>query len=55
MAIMSKLADFVRSLTSNKANTDASPGAEVPPPDQGPVPMPEREPQVGFERGREPE
>lgn len=55
MAIMSKLSQFVRSLTSDKGNTDSAPGVRVPPTDEGPVPMPEREPQVGFEPEREPE
>jgi hypothetical protein len=36
-------------LTSNEANTDVPPGTRVPPSDDGPVPMPDREPQVGFE------
>ena len=50
---MSKLSQFVRSLTSDKANTDVPPGAHVPPTEDGAVPMPDREPQVGFERERE--
>jgi hypothetical protein len=49
MAILSKVSEFVRSLTSNKANTDVPAGADVPPVDDGPVPRPDREPQVGFE------
>lgn len=49
MAIMSKLSDFVKSLTSNKANTDVPPGVDVQPPEEGAVPRPDREPQVGFE------
>ena len=49
MSIMSKLSEAVRSMTSNKANTDAPAGVSVPPTDEGAVPMPEREPQVGFE------
>lgn len=52
MAIMSKLSQFVRSLTSDKANTDVPAGAEVPPPEDGAVSMPDREPQVGFEPER---
>ena len=53
MAIMSKLSQFVRSLTSNKANTDVPPGTDVPSPDRDAVPMPERPPQAGFEPERE--
>lgn len=53
MAIMSKLSQFVRSLTSDKANTDVPQGADVPPTEDGAVPMPDREPQVGFEPERE--
>ena len=49
MAIMSKLSEFVRSLTSDKANTDVPPGADVPPTESAAVPMPDRDPQVGFE------
>lgn len=53
MAIMSKLSQFVQSLTSNRANTDVPAGTEVPATDEGPVPRPDREPQVGFERDDE--
>ncbi|HVF76796.1 MAG TPA: hypothetical protein VNA28_00745 [Solirubrobacteraceae bacterium] len=53
MAIMSKLSEALRSLTSNKANTDVPPGTDVPPIEDGAVPMPEREPQAGFEPERE--
>lgn len=53
MAIMSKLTDFVRSMTSEKANTDIPPGTEVPDNDHDAVPMPERAPQAGFEPERE--
>lgn len=53
MAIMSKLSEFVRSLTSEKANTDVPPGVDVPSDDHDAVPMPEREPQAGFEPERE--
>ena len=53
MAIMSKLSDFVKSLTSNKANTDVPPGIDVPPPEEGAVPRPDREPQAGFEPGHQ--
>ena len=52
MSIMSKLADAVRSLTSNKANTDVPPGVRVPPP-EGAVPRPDRAPAVGVEPDRE--
>ncbi len=55
MAIMDKLSQFVRSLTSDKANTDVPAGADVPPTDHGAVPRPDREPQVGFEPDREQE
>lgn len=53
MAIMSKLSQFVRSLTSDKANTDVPPDTDVPATEQGAVPRPDREPQVGFEPERE--
>ncbi len=53
MAIMSKLSQFVRSLTSDRANTDVSHDEHVPPTDHGTVPRPDREPQVGFEAERE--
>ncbi|MEA2221896.1 MAG: hypothetical protein QOH83_272 [Solirubrobacteraceae bacterium] len=53
MSLMSRLSKAVRSLTSNKANTDVPPGTPVPPPGKEPVPMPDREPQVGFEPERE--
>jgi len=46
---MEKLSQFVRSLTSNKANTDVPPGVEVQPPEEGAVPRPDREPMAGFE------
>jgi hypothetical protein len=49
---MSRLSNVVRSLTSNKANTDVPPGVHVPPPDQGAVERPDREPVVGFEPER---
>ena len=49
---MSRLSEAVRSLTSNKANTDVPPGVRVPPPEQGAVPRPDREPAVGFEPER---
>ena len=50
---MSKVSDFVRSLTSNKANADVSPGAQAPPIEDGAVPRPDREPMAGFEPDRE--
>jgi len=50
---MSSLSKVVRSLTSNKANTDVPQGVDVPATDEGPVPRPDREPQVGFEPDRE--
>lgn len=53
MSIMSKLSDAVRSLTSNKANADVPDGIDVPSPDEGAVPRPDREPQVGFEPDRD--
>ena len=54
MAIMDKLSQFVRSLTSNKANTDVPPGVDVQPPEEGAVPRPDREPMAGFEREHKP-
>jgi len=53
VSIVSRLSKAVRSLTSNKANTDVPPGTPVPPPDKGAVPRPDREPMAGFERERE--
>ena len=50
---MDKLSKFVRSLTSEKANEDAPANVDVPPPDGGPVEMPEREPMVGHEPERD--
>lgn len=44
MSIISRILEVVRSLTSNEANTDAPNGVRVPPPDEGPVAMPDREP-----------
>lgn len=49
MAIMDKVSQFVRSLTSNKANTDVPEGVDVQPPEEGAVPRPDREPMAGFE------
>ena len=49
MPIMSKLSEFVRSLTSHEANADAPEGVDVPPPEQGAVPRPDREPMAGHE------
>ena len=54
MSILSKLSEAVRSLTSNKANTDVPPGTPVPPPEEGAVPRPDREPMAGFESERDP-
>ena len=53
MSLLSRLSKAVRSLTSNEANTDVPPGTRVPPPEDGAVPRPDREPQVGFEPERE--
>jgi len=53
MSILSKLSNAVRSLTSDKANTDVPPGVDVPAPDDGAVPRPDREPMAGFEPQRE--
>ncbi len=53
MSIMSKLSDAVRSLTSDKANTDVPKGVDVPEPDDGAVPRPDREPMAGFEPEKE--
>jgi hypothetical protein len=50
---MSKLAGFVRSLTSNKDNIDVPEGVEVQPPEDGAVPRPDRKPMAGFEPERE--
>jgi hypothetical protein len=49
MSILSKLSEAVRSLTSNKANTDVPSGTPVPPPEEGAVPRPDRKPMAGFE------
>jgi hypothetical protein len=53
MPILSKVSEFVRSLTSNKANIDVPEGVEVQPPEEGAVPRPDREPMAGFEPERE--
>lgn len=53
MSIMSKVSEFVRSLTSNQGNTDVPPGTDVPSSDEAAVPRPDRDPQVGFEAGRQ--
>ena len=53
MSILSKLSEVVRSLTADKANTDVPPGVRVPPPEEGAVPRPDREPVAGFEPERE--
>lgn len=52
MSIMSQLSKFVRGLTSDKANTDVPEGTHVPPPEDGAVPRPDREPMAGFEPER---
>jgi hypothetical protein len=54
MSLMTKLQDLVRSLTSDKANTDVPPDTDVPATDAA-VPRPDREPMVGFEPEPEPE
>ncbi|MEA2156066.1 MAG: hypothetical protein QOE11_2206 [Solirubrobacteraceae bacterium] len=54
MSLMSKLSEAVKSLTSNKANTDVPPGVSVPSPDDGAVPRPDREPMAGFEPEQKP-
>ncbi len=46
---MSSLSKLVRSMTSDKANTDVPPGVDVPPQEDGAVPRPDREPVAGFE------
>ncbi len=53
MSIIAKVADLVRSMTSNKANTDVPSGTSVPEPDDGAVRQPDREPMAGFEPERE--
>lgn len=53
MSILSKLSKAVRDLTSNEANTDVPPGTQVPSPEEGAVPRPDREPMAGFEPERE--
>jgi hypothetical protein len=53
VSILSKLSNAVKSLTSDKANTDVPPGVDVPEPDDGVVPRPDREPMAGFEPERE--
>jgi hypothetical protein len=53
LSILSRLSEAVRSLASNKANTDVPPGVRVPPPEEGAVPRPDREPAAGFEPERE--
>lgn len=53
MSILSKLSDVVRSLTSERANTDVPPGVDVPAQEEGAVPMPDRKPMAGFEPERE--
>jgi hypothetical protein len=50
---MARLSQFVRSLTGDKPNTDVPPGVHVPPPEEGAVARPDREPVAGFEPKRE--
>ena len=50
MSVFTKLSNMVRSLTSHEANVDVPEGADVPPPEEGAVPRPDREPMAGFER-----
>ena len=50
MSIFTKLSNVVRSLTSHEANADVPPGVDIPEPEQGAVPRPDREPMAGFER-----
>jgi hypothetical protein len=49
MSIKNKLTEAVESLTSDEANTDVPDGVAVPPPEDGAVPRPDREPMAGFE------
>jgi hypothetical protein len=53
VSILSKLSQAVRSLTSDKANTDVPKDVRVPPAEDGAVPRPDREPMAGFEPERE--
>ena len=55
MSVMSSLSKLVRSLTSNKANTDVPPGTHVPSPDVAAVPRPDRPPAAGAEPEPDPE
>jgi hypothetical protein len=43
----------VKSLTSDEANKDVPQGVRVPPPEDGAVPRPDREPVAGFEPEKE--
>jgi hypothetical protein len=52
LSILTKVSEFVQSLTSNKANTDVPAGVDVQPPGDGAVPRPDREPMAGFEPER---
>jgi hypothetical protein len=50
VSIKDKVAGFVKSLTSEKANEDTPPGVDVPDPAEGAVDMQdERAPMAGFE------
>jgi hypothetical protein len=53
VSILSKLSEAVRTLASNKPNTDVPPGTPVPPPEEGAVARPDRKPMAGFEPERE--
>ncbi|MBW3608511.1 MAG: hypothetical protein KY463_09175 [Actinobacteria bacterium] len=52
MSVFSKLSNMVRSLTSDRANTDVPQGTDVPPTEEGAVPRPDREPMAGHEPER---
>ncbi len=49
----SRVTKAVRSLTSNEGNTDVPPDADVPPPEGGAVPRPDREPVPTPEAARD--
>jgi hypothetical protein len=52
LSVFSKLSNMVRSLTSHEANVDVPKGTDVPPPEEGAVPRPDREPMAGHEPER---
>jgi len=52
VSVFSKLSNMVRSLTSDRANTDVPTGTDVPAPEDGAVARPDREPMVGHEPER---